>query len=69
MPTGEEAPLLARICRRLDGIALAIELAATRLDAFGVRELFELLDDRFATLAQGRRTAPERQKTLLATLD
>ncbi|MDR5818651.1 winged helix-turn-helix domain-containing protein [Caballeronia sp. LZ033] len=69
MPTDEEAPLLARICRRLDGIALAIELAATRLDAFGVRELFELLDDRFATLAQGRRTAPERQKTLLAALD
>ncbi|WP_144147383.1 ATP-binding protein [Paraburkholderia sp. BCC1884] len=63
------APVVTQICRRLDGIALAIELAATRLDAFGVHELFSLLDDRFSTLAQGRRTAPERQKTLLATLD
>ncbi|RFU48356.1 winged helix-turn-helix domain-containing protein [Paraburkholderia sp. DHOC27] len=67
--TDEAAPAVAQICRRLDGIALAIELAATRLDAFGVQELLHLLDDRFATLAQGSRTAPERQKTLLATLD
>lgn len=65
----EDAPVVALICRRLDGIALAIELAATRLNAFGVRELLDLLDDRFFTLAQGRRTAPARQKTLLATLD
>jgi predicted ATPase/DNA-binding winged helix-turn-helix (wHTH) protein len=65
----DSAPVVAKICRRLDGIALAIELAATRLDAFSVRELLDLLDDRFTTLAQGRRTAPERQKTLLATLD
>ncbi|QGZ63094.1 ATP-binding protein [Paraburkholderia acidisoli] len=68
-PTDSDAPVVAQICRRLDGIALAIELAATRLDAFGVHELLGLLDDRFAALAQGRRTAPERQKTLLATLD
>jgi predicted ATPase/DNA-binding winged helix-turn-helix (wHTH) protein len=65
----EVAPVVAQICQRLDGIALAIELAATRLDAFGVHELLNLLDDRFSTLAQGRRSAPERQKTLLATLD
>jgi predicted ATPase/DNA-binding winged helix-turn-helix (wHTH) protein len=65
----EEAPIVARICRKLDGIALAIELAATRVDAFAVGELLELLGDRFSTLAQGRRTAPERQRTLLATLD
>ncbi|QGZ63059.1 ATP-binding protein [Paraburkholderia acidisoli] len=65
----DDAPVVARICRRLDGVALAIELAATRMNAFGVRELHDLLDDRFATLGQGRRTAPERQKTLLATLD
>jgi predicted ATPase/DNA-binding winged helix-turn-helix (wHTH) protein len=69
VPSDEDAPVIAEICRRLDGVALAIELAATRLNAFGVHELLELLDDRFATLVQGRRTAPERQKTLLATLD
>ena len=65
----EDAPAVAEICRRLDGIALAIELAATRLDAFGVRELLSLLDDRFRMLGQGRRTAPERHRTLAATLD
>lgn len=68
-PSDEEASVIAQICRRLDGIALAIELAATRLDAFGVGELLTLLDDRFSALAHGRRTAPERQRTLLATLD
>jgi len=67
--TNDGASVVAEICRRLDGIALAIELAATRVDAFGVRELLDLLDDRFTMLAQGRRTAPERQRTLLATLD
>ncbi|WP_109476224.1 winged helix-turn-helix domain-containing protein [Paraburkholderia sp. C35] len=65
----EDASVVAQICRRLDGIALAIELAATRLNAFGAHELLQLLDDRFSALALGRRTAPERQKTLLATLD
>jgi predicted ATPase len=45
------------------------EIAATRLNAFGLRELLDLLDDRFFTLVQGRRTTPARQKTLLATLD
>lgn len=65
----EVAPVVAQICRRVDGIALAIELAATRLDGFSVHELLKLLDDRLSMLARGRRTAPERQKTLLATLD
>ena len=65
----DDAPVVAEICRRLDGIALAIELAATRLDAFSVRELLGLLDDRFRALGQGRRTAPERHKTLLAMLE
>ena len=65
----EDVRVVAKICRRLDGVALAIELAATRLNAFGVRELLDLLDDRFSALAQGRRTAPERHRTLLATLD
>ncbi|MEX3940510.1 winged helix-turn-helix domain-containing protein [Paraburkholderia sp. BR10937] len=65
----DDAPVVGEICRRLDGIALAIELAATRLDAFGVRELLGLLDDRFFALGQGRRTAPERHRTLAAMLD
>lgn len=65
----DDAPVVAEICRRLDGIALAIELAATRLDAFGVHELLDLLNDRFCALGQGRRTAPERHRTLAAMLD
>ncbi|MCP3709280.1 helix-turn-helix transcriptional regulator [Paraburkholderia sp. CNPSo 3274] len=65
----DDAPVVAEICRRLDGIALAIELAATRLDAFGLRELLGLLSDRFFALGQGRRTAPERHRTLAAMLD
>jgi len=65
----DDAPVVGEICRRLDGIALAIELAATRLDAFGLRELLDLLSDRFFALGQGRRTAPERHRTLAAILD
>jgi predicted ATPase/DNA-binding winged helix-turn-helix (wHTH) protein len=64
-----DAAIVADICRKLDGIALAIELAATRIDAFGVRQLSELLDDRFRILRQGRRTALPRHQTLTATLD
>ena len=57
------------ICRRLDGIPLALELAATRVRALGVRELANRLDDRFRLLAVGRRGAPARQQTLRATID
>ena len=64
-----DAPVVADICRKLEGIALAIELAATRIDALGVRELSALLDDRFRFLKQGRRTAVSRHRTLAATLD
>lgn len=64
-----DAPFVAEICRRLDGIALAIELAATRADVFGVRDLLVLLDDRFRLLGQGARTADPRHQTLAATLD
>ena len=53
----KDAALVAAICRRLDGIALAIEIAASRLDAFGVKGLAALLDDRFQLMMQGRRTA------------
>ncbi|RUY11823.1 hypothetical protein EOA25_04940, partial [Mesorhizobium sp. M2A.F.Ca.ET.040.01.1.1] len=62
-------PFAADICRRLDGIPLAIELAAGRVDAFGMRELASLLDERFRVLNRGRRTALPRQQTLSATFD
>jgi predicted ATPase/DNA-binding winged helix-turn-helix (wHTH) protein len=62
-----DAPAVAEICRRLDGLALAIELAATRVDAFGVGGLLRQLDDRLGVLA-GRRSGPERHRTLKATL-
>lgn len=62
-----DAPAVAEICRKLDGIALAIELAATRIDAFGVAGLLKQLDDRFRVLV-GRRAGPERHRTLVDTL-
>ena len=64
-----DAPILARICRRLDGIALAIELAASRVGSLGIRETAELLDNRFGLLWRGRRTALPRHETLNAMLD
>ncbi|MGP3937772.1 BTAD domain-containing putative transcriptional regulator [Nonomuraea sp. KM88] len=63
------SPHVAQLCRRLDGIPLALELAATRTPAIGVRELVSRLDDRFRLLATGRRDAPERQQTLRALID
>ncbi|GHC70238.1 ATP-binding protein [Streptomyces cinnamoneus] len=57
------------ICRRLDGLPLALELAATRVRALGVRELAARLDDRFRVLAGGRRGVPARQQTLRAVID
>jgi predicted ATPase/DNA-binding winged helix-turn-helix (wHTH) protein len=62
-------PIVSEICRRLDGIPLAIELAAGRVDAFGVHDLAAQLDNRFALLTRGRRTALQRHQTLRATLD
>ena len=64
-----DAPIAADICRRLDGIALAIELAAGRVAALGLRGLSARLDDRFRVLTGGRRTALPRHQTLAATLD
>ncbi|WP_165186009.1 ATP-binding protein [Caulobacter soli] len=64
----DDAPVVAEICQRLDGLALAIELAATRADAFGVRELLGLLDGRFRLLS-GLRSGPERHQTLTAAID
>ncbi len=63
------AALIAAICRRLDGIPLAIELAAARVAIFGLKEIVARLDDRFHLLTGGRRTALPRQQTLRATLD
>lgn len=63
-----DAPVAAEICQRLDGLPLAIELAATRVEAFGIGGLLKQLDDRFSLLA-GRRDGPERHRTLTATLD
>lgn len=57
------------ICRRLDGIPLALELAATRVRALGVHGLLERLDDRFRLLDSGLRGAPARQATLRAVID
>ena len=64
-----DAALMAGICRRLDGMALAIELAAGRVGTFGLKQTAELLDDRLRLLWQGRRTALPRHQTLSATLD
>lgn len=67
--TDTEAPLVANICRKLDGVALAIELAARRVESHGLQQISALLDERLARSWQGSRTAPQRQKTLQATLD
>ena len=65
----ETAPAVARICHRLDGLPLALELAAARTDALTPAALADRLDDRFRLLRAGSRTAPTRQQTLEATLD
>ena len=65
----EEAPLAADICRRLDGIALAIELAAGCMEALGIADIVASLDDRFGLLTRGSRTAAPRQQSLRSTLD
>jgi predicted ATPase/DNA-binding winged helix-turn-helix (wHTH) protein len=64
-----DAPIVADICRRLDGMALAIELAAGCVDAFGIAGVAARLNDRFRLLTRGRRTALPRHQTLGATLD
>ncbi|MFD1940471.1 BTAD domain-containing putative transcriptional regulator [Nonomuraea mangrovi] len=63
------AATVATIVERLDGLPLALELAATRVRALGVRELAARLDDRFRVLGAGRRGAPGRQQTLRAVID
>jgi predicted ATPase/DNA-binding winged helix-turn-helix (wHTH) protein len=63
-----DVPVVANICRRLDGLALAIEFAATRIDVFALSTLLEQLDARLRFLG-GRRAGPPRHHTLTATLD
>ena len=63
------APVIAEICRKLDGIALAVEMAASRVDSFGVHGVAAMLDDRFKLLEKGLRTATVHQQTLRATFD
>jgi predicted ATPase/DNA-binding CsgD family transcriptional regulator len=63
------APAVARICQRLDGIPLAIELAAVRIRVLSAAQIAARLDDRFLLLTGGSRVALPRQRTLLATMD
>jgi len=67
--TDADAPAVAEICRRLDGNALAIELAATQTATFPPERILQMLDDRFRLLKLGPPGAPVRQQSLLATLD
>jgi predicted ATPase/DNA-binding winged helix-turn-helix (wHTH) protein len=64
----EEAPIVAEICRRLDGIPLAIELAAGQVNAYGIAGTASLLDSHLSLLWRGRRTAIPRHQTLSAAL-
>lgn len=68
-PDARTAAMIAAVCRRLDGIPLAIELAAARTMTLGVEGVAARLDDRFHLLTGGRRTALPRHQTLRATLD
>jgi predicted ATPase len=66
---GRTGPEVARLVARLDGMPLAIELAAARVEALGVSQLLSRLDDRFALLAGGDRLAPSRQRSLAAAVE
>lgn len=67
--TNQNAPAVAQLCHRLDGIPLAIELAAARVRALSVEQIAARLDDRFRLLTGGSRTALPRQQTLRALID
>jgi predicted ATPase len=67
--TDENASVVAAICRRLDGIPLAIELAAARVRAMSVEQIHDRLDERFRLLTGGGRASPRRQQTLRALVD
>ncbi|MFD3458880.1 BTAD domain-containing putative transcriptional regulator [Nocardia fluminea] len=67
--TDANAAAIATICRRLDRIPLALELAATRVRALGIEQLPDRLDDRFRLLSGGNRGVPQRQRSLWAMID
>ena len=67
--TNANAPTVAQICYRLDGIPLAIELAAAKLRVLSVEQILTRLDDRFRLLTGGSRTEPEHHQTLRAAID
>ena len=67
--TSENAPAVARLVRRLDGMPLAIELAAARVEALGLAQLLDRIGDRFGLLVAGDRLAAGRQRSLAATVD
>jgi predicted ATPase len=69
MVTDANAPALAQVCARLDGIPLALELAAARVSVLRVEQIAARLDDRFRLLTGGSRTAMPRQQTLRALID
>lgn len=67
--TDENAPAIAAICRRLDGLPLAIELAAARLNVLAPNQILSRLDESLTLLASSRRDLPDRQRTLRGTID
>lgn len=67
--TDVDAPYVAEICRRLEGVPLAIEFAAARVPTFGISGVAERLDDRLRLLKATRRGSPNRHHTIAATLD
>jgi predicted ATPase/DNA-binding NarL/FixJ family response regulator len=67
--TSENRARVVQLCRTLDGVPLAIELAAARIRALSVEQIADRIDDRFRLLASGDRTAPPRQQTLQAAVD
>jgi predicted ATPase/DNA-binding CsgD family transcriptional regulator len=67
--TEDNCAQVVQLCRTLDGVPLAIELAAARIRALSIEQIAARLDDRFRLLASGDRTAPLRQQTLQATVD
>jgi predicted ATPase/DNA-binding NarL/FixJ family response regulator len=67
--TADNRAAIAEICQRLDGLPLAIELAAARIRMLSPQQMLHRLGDRFALLSQGSRSAPARQRTLRACVD
>lgn len=68
-PDAESARVISELCRRLDGLPLAIELAAAKVKVMSLAEILARLTDHFSFLTGGRRTALERQQTLQSTVD